>query len=217
MIDLKISMAKTGKKTRSAARATDALPVLTLIVDENLGIKELNSAAKDFLGPDHKKALNMRKGEAFGCTHKHDAPDGCGHGRFCQICPIREAALTAWKDNRVVRRRTVTEIFETQGPREVHMLVTATPIPYRGTTRVLLVMEDINALVKLQEPVAICASCKRIREDDHYWEQLDVHFRRHLDLELSHGVCPDCSKLLYGGLLKSQPLEFRPRTASTKR
>lgn len=211
------SMAKIGKKARPTRSATDILPVLTLIVDENLGIHELNKAAREFLGPEQEKALQMRKGEAFNCAHSQETPAGCGHGRFCQICPIREAATLAWKEQRVVRRRTKTEVIDAEGNREVHMLVTATPLPSQSSPRILLALEDIDALVALQSPVPICASCKRVRDDEHYWEQLDVHFRQHFDLDLSQGVCPDCSQRLYGNLLNSQPLSFKPRTDSTKR
>jgi hypothetical protein len=43
----------------------------------------------------------------------------------------------------------------------------------------------------------ICASCKRIRDDKGYWNQLESYIRQHSDAEFSHSVCPDCAKELY--------------------
>lgn len=210
-------MAKPSKKTRSRIHTVDTLPVLMMIVDKNVAIKELNGAAREFLGPQYTKALHMRSGKAFRCAHNQEAPAGCGHSRFCQICPIREAATLAYKEQRVVRRRTKAEIGNAGQKREVNLLVTATPLPSRGATRILLVLEDITALIELQTPVPICASCKRIRDDRPYWEQLEVHLNQHLDLDLSGGVCPKCKQRLYGGLKDSQSLFFKERADLSKR
>ncbi|MCX6909601.1 MAG: hypothetical protein NTY01_16370 [Verrucomicrobia bacterium] len=204
-------MAKTNKKARSRTHTVDALPVLMMIVDKNVAIKDLNAAAREFLGPRYKEVFHMRSGKAFHCVHNQEARAGCGHGRFCQICPIREAATLAYKKQRVVRRRTKAEIGNADQKREVNLLVTATPLPSRGSARILLILEDITALVELQTPVPICASCKRIRDDRPYWEQLEVHLNQHLDLDLSGGVCPKCKQRLYGGLKKSQHLFLKER------
>jgi PAS domain S-box-containing protein len=45
----------------------------------------------------------------------------------------------------------------------------------------------------------ICASCKKIRDDKGYWNQVEEYIRLHSDLEFSHGICPDCAKKLYPG------------------
>ena len=202
-------MAKTSKRVLSDTGATDALPVLVLVVDKDVVIKELNGAAKEFLGPQYKKALHKRNGDVFHCAHKNEAPAGCGHGRFCRICPVREAATVACKEHRVVRRRTTAEIGKGGRKRAVNLLVTATPLPSRGSTRILLVLEDITALVKLQTPVPVCASCKRVRDDHGYWEQMGHHLTQHLDMDLSDGVCPKCKQQLYRGLKNSRSLFFK--------
>ena len=43
----------------------------------------------------------------------------------------------------------------------------------------------------------ICASCKKIRDDRGYWNQLEEYISKHSQAEFSHGICPDCSKRLY--------------------
>ena len=43
----------------------------------------------------------------------------------------------------------------------------------------------------------ICASCKRIRDDKGYWNQIESYVQRHTEAEFSHGICPDCVARLY--------------------
>lgn len=43
----------------------------------------------------------------------------------------------------------------------------------------------------------ICASCKKIRDDKGYWQQMECYIRDHSEAEFSHGICPDCAHKLY--------------------
>jgi len=43
----------------------------------------------------------------------------------------------------------------------------------------------------------ICGSCKRIRDDEGYWQQIESYISNHSDAEFSHGLCSDCMKKLY--------------------
>jgi PAS domain S-box-containing protein len=45
--------------------------------------------------------------------------------------------------------------------------------------------------------VPICASCKKIRDDQGFWNQVEVYIRDHTEAEFSHSVCPECMKKLY--------------------
>lgn len=47
----------------------------------------------------------------------------------------------------------------------------------------------------LSDLLPICAYCKKIRNDDGYWKQLDEFFMGHPNLRFSHGMCPDCMKI----------------------
>lgn len=50
----------------------------------------------------------------------------------------------------------------------------------------------------------ICASCKKIRDDEGYWQQIEVYIRDRSEARFSHGICPDCAERLYPGLGKGQ-------------
>ena len=46
----------------------------------------------------------------------------------------------------------------------------------------------------------ICSSCKKIRDDKGYWNQIETYIRDHSDAEFSHSICPECVKKLYPNL-----------------
>lgn len=46
----------------------------------------------------------------------------------------------------------------------------------------------------------ICASCKKIRDDQGYWNQIEVYLHEHSEVEFSHGICPECAAKLYPDL-----------------
>jgi hypothetical protein len=43
----------------------------------------------------------------------------------------------------------------------------------------------------------ICASCKKIRDDQGYWNQIEAYIQRHSQAQFSHSICPECMEKLY--------------------
>ncbi len=59
-------------------------------------------------------------------------------------------------------------------------------------------LQEALARVKtLSGLLPICASCKKIRNDQGYWQQIEAYIRDHSEAEFSHSVCPECAKRLY--------------------
>lgn len=59
-------------------------------------------------------------------------------------------------------------------------------------------LEDALAQVKqLQGTLPICSHCKKIRDDENYWHQVDNYISRYTDTHFSHSVCPDCYKEIW--------------------
>ncbi len=66
--------------------------------------------------------------------------------------------------------------------------------------RLKLVTELQDALdnVKtLRGFIPICASCKKIRDDNGYWSQVEAYLSKHSLAEFSHSICPQCAKKIY--------------------
>jgi phosphoserine phosphatase RsbU/P len=54
-------------------------------------------------------------------------------------------------------------------------------------------LEQALAQVKqLQGLLPICSYCKKIRDDQNYWQQVELYIGRHTEAKFSHGICPDC-------------------------
>lgn len=48
----------------------------------------------------------------------------------------------------------------------------------------------------------ICASCKKIRDDDGFWNQLEKYISEHSEAEFTHSICPECFEKLYSEELR---------------
>jgi len=51
---------------------------------------------------------------------------------------------------------------------------------------------------KLSGLIPICAHCKKIRDDEGYWEQIESFIASHSEATFSHGICPECAQKYYG-------------------
>jgi signal transduction histidine kinase len=84
-------------------------------------------------------------------------------------------------------------------------------------TRILLAHERkvsadlrdaMGQIRSLKGLLPICASCKKIRNDKGYWEQIEGYIRDHSDAEFTHGLCEECARKLY-------PEAFKDRDAKS--
>jgi len=57
--------------------------------------------------------------------------------------------------------------------------------------------EALSKVKLLSGLLPICASCKKIRDDKGYWNQIESYIKEHSMAEFSHGICPECKKKLY--------------------
>jgi PleD family two-component response regulator len=55
----------------------------------------------------------------------------------------------------------------------------------------------LDEIKVLRGCLPICAACKKIRNDDGYWEQIESYISNHSEAHFSHGCCQECAKKLY--------------------
>jgi len=55
----------------------------------------------------------------------------------------------------------------------------------------------LSEVRKLSGMLPICASCKKIRNDKGYWQQVESYITQHSEAQFSHGICPECARKLY--------------------
>jgi hypothetical protein len=59
----------------------------------------------------------------------------------------------------------------------------------------------ISEIKTLSGLLPICASCKKIRDDSGYWNQIEAYIRDRSEAEFSHSICPKCASRLYPELV----------------
>jgi hypothetical protein len=77
-----------------------------------------------------------------------------------------------------------------------------------------LMVEKEKMIVELQEAsdkikilrgfLPICSHCKKIRDDEGYWQQVENYISEHSEAQFSHGICPTCAKEHYSELLSGK-------------
>ena len=92
--------------------------------------------------------------------------------------------------------------------KDSHGRVTGASSIGRDITEAILAEEEKKRLIKeLQDALAevktlrgilpICMHCKKIRDEEGAWKQLELYIRDHTHAEFSHGICGPCTKQMY--------------------
>lgn len=55
----------------------------------------------------------------------------------------------------------------------------------------------LSEVKTLQGFLPICAACKKIRDDQGYWNQIESYIQTHSNAQFSHSLCPDCVRKPY--------------------
>lgn len=58
--------------------------------------------------------------------------------------------------------------------------------------RVRDLTDALTQVRHLQGLLPICSYCKRIRDDQNYWQQVESYLSKHSEVRFSHGICPEC-------------------------
>lgn len=92
---------------------------------------------------------------------------------------------------------TISSIRNTQGEvigasciaRDISQIKQSEQEQQRLNQRLFTVTNEIRQLSGM---LPICASCKKIRDDKGYWEQVETYLSKHSEIVFSHSLCPEC-------------------------
>ena len=183
----------------------NAIPTPIFIVDDDVRILYLNTAATESFGFIKEKVFRKRGGDALGCIHSTEDPAGCGHAEFCKQCVVRNSVGEAIAGGKVIRKKTKMEFLKGGDVIELYILVTTSPLIFEGKIYAILTLEDISELLQLRSLLPICSNCKKIRDDENYWEHVESYIETHVDVQFSHSICPDCAHKLYPEVFGEKP------------
>jgi PAS domain S-box-containing protein len=183
---------------KNSFKILNALAKPILVIDRNYHIVAANSAAcRSFCS----SLDNIVGQECFKVTHRFNRP--CWQNET--HCPVR--AVFELKDKtRIIHQHNYTgkavfeeiiavPIFDDQG--EVNFVVEE----LNDITELIQSKEIIehlkNEINTLRGIIPICSSCKKIRDDKGYWQQVEVYLHDRSEAIFSHSICPECLEKLY--------------------
>jgi GAF domain-containing protein len=115
-------------------------------------------------------------------------PDGAIFGTLCAV-DTKENKWGAEADNLL---RTFRDAIEAH----LALVLTVEELNKRNSE----LEEALREVRTLRGLLPICALCKKVRDDQGYWRQIETYVEAHSDLKLSHAICPDCANTLYPDL-----------------
>jgi len=81
--------------------------------------------------------------------------------------------------------------------RTMSKIKAAAAVKGQESERLKSLVKALSQVKALSRLLPICASCKKIRNDNGYWEQVEQYIKEYADIDFTHGCCPDCMRKLY--------------------
>lgn len=107
----------------------------------------------------------------------------------------KDGAIMFYETSVTLRRNTKGEIV---GFRGVSRDITGRKQMEKEREQLIeKLQKTLSEVKKLSGLLPICASCKKIRNDEGYWEQIESFIKARSETEFSHGICPECMNNLY--------------------
>ena len=123
--------------------------------------------------------------------------------------------LTAHSDEDLLKRAQKTEpfgyIIKPYDGKQLCVTVEMSLSRHKLDLERKQLLSDLSAtLAKIKQlsgMLPICSSCKKIRDDKGYWNQVEDYIKNHAEVEFTHGLCPDCAYKLYPEYYKPKAKE----------
>jgi len=120
------------------------------------------------------------------------------------------------RDGRKIQVEFVSNVYEVNQSKVIQCNIRdITDRKQAEEEREKLIHELEAALAKvktLSGMLPICASCKKIRNDEGYWSQIEAYISEHSQVIFSHGLCPECARKLYPDIFKNEDKDFPTKT-----
>ncbi len=128
--------------------------------------------------------------ESFARASRHEfEAEVQGRGYTFLIVPVFEAGYANFYGTDITARKSA----EAERERLIHEL-----------------QDALSKVKTLSGLVPICAWCKKIRDDQGFWKEVEVFVQTHSEATFSHGVCPDCRKKWLAERSKRKVAESAP-------
>ncbi|MGE5894335.1 MAG: chemotaxis protein CheB [bacterium] len=202
--DLKLAMLRVQESRNYAAAIVETVREPLIVLSKDLRVVTANQAYyKDF-----KATPDVIENKYF-----FDLQDG-----IWNMPKLRQLLEDIIRENAVFSDFEVNYEAHSLGRRILLLNARRVAREESGTLLILLAVEDItdrrmaeeerdkiyhdhlvalSNVKKLTGLLPICASCKKIRNDEGYWKQIESYVSEHSEAEFTHGICPECAAKLY--------------------
>lgn len=179
--------------------SNDGIAVYKMITDENgkyinYEILDVNHAFETITGLKKEESIGKRATELYNC----------------KVAPYIDVFSKVVETNQSCSFETTYEligrsfnisVFSPQPGNFVTLFSDITKRKKEEEEKALLIKEleeKIDESKNIEGFLSICAKCKKIRDAKNHWHPVADYLAEHTDLEFSHGICPDCAKIIYG-------------------
>lgn len=190
-------------------RLSESVPDAIIIVDLQNRIVELNPAARRIFGRAAESIVGRPAHELIGSTEQAarllESEDekrvevSVNVGGVVRTFDAYMSPVRHWRGHltgRLLGLRDITDYKRLEQEREGLI---------RGLQEALAHVKTLRGLLP------ICANCKRIRDDEGYWHEVELYITQHSDAGFTHGICPDCARKLYPEVFSQKPLSEQER------
>lgn len=176
----------------------NAFPSPVLIVDHHMQILDTNSGAAELIGFETDFYLRRLCGDLLHCIHAKQSEGGCGTTEHCPDCVLRQTVNAVAAGEKTFRRISQLNMEKQDKSLRSWFLISGAEFEYMDQKNVILTLEDVSEIVELRRLIPICANCKKVRDDNDYWQEVEKYFDEHTGVQFSHGICPECLDKMYG-------------------
>lgn len=143
-------------QSRIVQEIIDGIPMVTLIVDNDIKILNANYSAKTFTGKSVSKIFDHLGGEALNCIRSFSGNGGCGKNEGCDLCIIRNSVSQTFRTGESIYRKEGTfRISDNGNPKTLDVLISTTSLHIDNKPVVLISIDDITdhkkALAEMKE------------------------------------------------------------------
>ena len=124
----------------------DALPCGLIVIDGNGLILTVNALVQEVFGIKGDSATGKPFGYALGCLNAIESSISCGFISDCQICALRELAVTAISKNQKQKARTTLVVSAYGQVRDIPLLIRVLPFAFAKNRFAILIIEHLKRI-----------------------------------------------------------------------
>ena len=129
-----------------------AAPLGMLLTDENLIIARANDTITQILHRDYSQIVNRRLGNALGCINSINNKKGCGFGRSCAKCSLKNAICSVLDSSQPVQELEIHPTLQVDGGQiKPWFCISIEPVIIDGCSCLLIALNDITQRKKAEE------------------------------------------------------------------